>query len=179
MSFTNGRRSFMSALASLAGAAALPASGRDVVAQTPAAPTSDWDLRWLDTLRGKHKQLYDLGSFDLGADQRPLRYTRNFLDTFRDVYQLESPNINTLVGVSGPAFPINASDRLWEKYQLGERSKIVDRAACMECGACALNCPEGAISVRSGVGCAAGILNGALRGTEPTCGCGEDTGNCC
>ena len=118
----------MSALASLAGAAALPASGRDVVAQTPAAPTSDWDLRWLDTLRGKHKQLYDLGSFDLGADQRPLRYTRNFLDTFRDVYQLESPNINTLVGVSGPAFPINASDRLWEKYQLGERSKIVDPA---------------------------------------------------
>ena len=128
MSFTNGRRFFMSALASLAGAAALPASGRDVEAQTPAAPTSDWDLRWLDELRGKHKQLYDLGSFNLGADLRPLRYTRNFLDTFRDVYQLESPNINTLVGVSGPAFPINASDRLWEKYQLGERSKIVDPA---------------------------------------------------
>lgn len=118
----------MSALASLAGAAALPASGRDVAAQTPAAPTSDWDLRWLDELRGRHKQLYDLGSFSLGADQRPLRYTRNFLDTFRDVYQLESPNINTLVGVSGPAFPINASDRLWDKYQLGERSKIVDPA---------------------------------------------------
>jgi hypothetical protein len=95
----------MSALASLAGAAALPASGRDVEAQTSAAPTSDWDLRWLDELRGKHKQLYDLGSFNLGADLRPLRYTRNFLDTFRDVYQLESPNINTLVGSRVPPFP--------------------------------------------------------------------------
>lgn len=60
-----------------------------------------------------------------------------------------------------------------------KRARIVDRDACMECGACALNCPEGAISVRAGVGCAAGILNGALRGTEPTCGCGEDTANCC
>jgi hypothetical protein len=106
----------MSALASLAGGAA----------QTPGASTPNWDLRWLDELRGKHKQLYDLGSFNLGADQAPLRYTRNFLDTFRDVYALESPEINTLVGVSGPAFALNASDRLWEKYALGERSKIID-----------------------------------------------------
>ncbi len=59
-----------------------------------------------------------------------------------------------------------------------KRAKIVGRDACMECGACALNCPEEAISVRSGVGCAAGILNGALRGTEPTCGCGDDA-SCC
>lgn len=81
-------------------------------------------LKYLD-LRGRHKQLYDLRSFNLGVDQGPLRYARNFLDTFRDVYRLESSDINTLVGVSGPAFPINASHRLWEKYELGERSKIV------------------------------------------------------
>ena len=42
------------------------------------------------------------------------------------MYALESPDINTLVGVSGPAFALNASDRLWEKYALGERSKIID-----------------------------------------------------
>src|SRR4051794_32796043 len=103
MSWTNGRRSFLSAFASLAGAAALPSAVREAEAQTPTAPGSEWDLSWLDKLRGKHKQLYDLGSFNLGADQAPLRYTRNFLDTFRDVYRLESPNINTIVGVSGPA----------------------------------------------------------------------------
>jgi len=55
---------------------------------------------------------------------------------------------------------------------------ISDLDACMECGACEMNCPEGAISVRSGVGCAAGILNGLLRGTEPTCEC-DSGGNCC
>jgi intracellular sulfur oxidation DsrE/DsrF family protein len=126
MSLANSRRSFMSALASLAGAAALPASGREVVAQTPAAPNPTWDLAWLDAFRGKHKQVYDLGSHNLAADQAPLRFARNFLDTFRDVYRLESPDINTLVGISGPAFPMNASDRLWAKYQLGERSQIID-----------------------------------------------------
>jgi NAD-dependent dihydropyrimidine dehydrogenase PreA subunit len=48
---------------------------------------------------------------------------------------------------------------------------IQDRDACMECGACALNCPVDAIAVDSGVGCALAMIVGALRGTEPTCDC--------
>lgn len=59
----------------------------------------------------------------------------------------------------------------------GKKARIVDRDACMECGACAKNCPIEAISVESGVGCATGIIIGAIRGTEPTCGCSEDS--CC
>lgn len=53
----------------------------------------------------------------------------------------------------------------------GKKAKIVDRDACMECGACAKNCPTMAISVRAGVGCVTAILRGALRGTEPDCDC--------
>ena len=49
----------------------------------------------------------------------------------------------------------------------------------MECGACALNCAQDAIYVKSGVGCAAGIIEGILRGTEPTCGCGDGAAGCC
>ena len=47
---------------------------------------------------------------------------------------------------------------------------ITDRDLCMECGACARNCAAGAIEVKAGVGCAAAVLMGALRRTEPTCG---------
>jgi NAD-dependent dihydropyrimidine dehydrogenase PreA subunit len=57
------------------------------------------------------------------------------------------------------------------------RARIDDLDACMECGACALNCSAEAIKVESGVGCAAGIIIGAVRGTEPSCGCDEDS--CC
>lgn len=60
-----------------------------------------------------------------------------------------------------------------------KRAVLVDRGACMECGACARNCEPQAIRVRAGVGCAAGILAGLAAGTEPNCGCGEDSSACC
>jgi len=52
-----------------------------------------------------------------------------------------------------------------------KRATIVDRGACMECGACALNCAWGAISVKPGVGCAEAIIHSWIYGGEPTCGC--------
>ena len=61
----------------------------------------------------------------------------------------------------------------------GGKAHIIKRDYCMECGACALNCERQAITVTSGVGCAAGIINGILNNTEPTCSCGGDKGGCC
>jgi ferredoxin len=60
------------------------------------------------------------------------------------------------------------------------RARLVDRGACMECGACMRNCPSSAISVKAGVGCAAAVISGLVRGTAPSCGCdaGEKTGAC-
>ena len=40
------------------------------------------------------------------------------------------------------------------------------------------NCASEAISVQAGVGCVAAILKGAITGTEPNCGC-EDESSCC
>jgi len=120
------RRSFISLVASVAGLAATQVSGAQQPRPALASSSGGFDMTWLDQMKGQHKQLYDLGSHDLGSDPRPLRFARNFLDTFRDEFHLEYPAINTAIGISGPAFPMNASDRLWAKYQLGERSKIID-----------------------------------------------------
>jgi NAD-dependent dihydropyrimidine dehydrogenase PreA subunit len=63
---------------------------------------------------------------------------------------------------------------------IDKKVRIIGRDFCMECAACRKNCPTGAISldVEEGCGCAAGIIQGALKGTAPACG-GPDGNNCC
>jgi NAD-dependent dihydropyrimidine dehydrogenase PreA subunit len=56
------------------------------------------------------------------------------------------------------------------------KARIVEKNLCMECGACAMNCPTEAIEVNAGVGCAAAIINGWITGGEPSCDCGSE---CC
>ena len=48
--------------------------------------------------------------------------------------------------------------------------EIRDPDLCMECGACVMNCAEGALSVHPGVGCAAAILVGWITRSKPRCG---------
>lgn len=55
--------------------------------------------------------------------------------------------------------------------------KIAHRNSCMECGACAINCPVGAITVSRGVGCAAAIINQYI-GKKGECNCDSDL-HCC
>ena len=62
------------------------------------------------------------------------------------------------------------------------KARIMDRASCMECGACANNCEPGAITVRAGVGCASAVISGMIRGTGPQRGRGGPDGvqkGCC
>jgi ferredoxin len=59
----------------------------------------------------------------------------------------------------------------------GKHITIQNLDACMECGACSLNCPASAISVQSGVGCAAAVINSMLGRNGGDCCCGPNTGN--
>jgi MinD superfamily P-loop ATPase len=62
-----------------------------------------------------------------------------------------------------------------------ETARLARPEACMECGACAMNCPTAAIEVESGVGCAYALMLAALRGRDEschTCGCDGEQ-KCC
>lgn len=60
-----------------------------------------------------------------------------------------------------------------------KKAVMINRDFCIECGACEKNCPFYAIEVSPGVGCASAIIKGWLAGTEPTCGCSDDSSGCC
>lgn len=66
----------------------------------------------------------------------------------------------------------------------GNRASMVDRGACMECGACERNCAFDAIHVQSGVGCAAAIIASWFNRGEIACGPADESatgagGGCC
>jgi len=58
-----------------------------------------------------------------------------------------------------------------------KKAEIISKDKCMECGACEINCITHAIKVKQGVGCAAAVITGFFKGTEPTCDC--NSGSCC
>lgn len=63
--------------------------------------------------------------------------------------------------------------------QNGREARLAERSRCMECGACMVNCPTGAIEVESGVGCASAMIYAAVTGKkEVTCGC-DGAPSCC
>ncbi len=75
-----------------------------------------------------------------------------------------------------------------EVFKMNSSHVIIrNRDACMECGACSLNCPAVAIAVQSGVGCAAAVINSMLGKNGGECCCGPATegttadakGGCC
>lgn len=60
----------------------------------------------------------------------------------------------------------------------GNRARIVDRGACMECGACRRNCAFGAIDVTSGAGCASAIIASYFNRGPLACGPGGSDDGC-
>jgi NAD-dependent dihydropyrimidine dehydrogenase PreA subunit len=62
------------------------------------------------------------------------------------------------------------------------RAELTRPLKCMECGACARNCPVQAIDVQSGVGCASAMIRAALREKNmdsSECSCGGSARSCC
>ncbi|HZT76287.1 MAG TPA: hypothetical protein VFA27_06495 [Vicinamibacterales bacterium] len=113
------RRTFLTTIGSVA------AFGAAAGAQPPSASPAI-DISWFDAFKGKHKQVFDLGSFDLSVDS-PLRQPVTYLMAHREVSHLEPPNdINVICAISHKAFPMNATDALWEKYKVGEHWGIKD-----------------------------------------------------
>lgn len=127
MSAPLGRRPFVGTLASLAGIVALTpgtalAASRAARDDEPTIGPGTWDLSWLDTLKGKHRQVFAAG---VGGPPSLLVAT-NWLDAHKEVYGLDYPAVNALVGISVRAFPVNCTDPLWTTYELGRRFEIKD-----------------------------------------------------
>jgi hypothetical protein len=112
------RRAFISTIGAIAGSTVLPAA----IDAQPAVQGGGWDMSWLDRLTGKHKQVFDF------SNPHQLLVIRNWLDAHELVYGLRHPDVNAVVGIGSPSFPVNATDAMYLKYPIGSEWKIIDPA---------------------------------------------------
>jgi intracellular sulfur oxidation DsrE/DsrF family protein len=119
------RRSFLSRLA--AGAAAASAAiglPRLAGAQTATQRETHELDKWIDELKGQHKQIYDCVTKARIGD---MMFARNFVVANRTDYGLKDDDISSIVSLRHEATAFAFNDAMWEKYKIGEVLDIPQR----------------------------------------------------
>lgn len=116
----SSRRSFLTSVAASVGGASLAPLANGVALAAPQGRR--WDLAWLETLRGQHRQVFDCGNLQAF----PLHVVGNYLRGHKELYGLEPRDLTTIVGIAFRAFPINASDALYRTYPIGRLWEVKD-----------------------------------------------------
>ncbi len=113
------RRGFVGAIATLGAGMVLGAG----TGAHPLLVTQQPSDAWLDHLKGKHRQLFDVPDPEGGT---VLRHVRNYLDAWRDAYGVGEQDINVVVTLYARTTPLGLQDAMWAKYQLGAALNITD-----------------------------------------------------
>jgi len=122
---STNRREFLGGVAATATAAGLGAALTTASAATSAAgPGTDF-TRWLDTITGKHLQVYDAPSVNNGM---VLVYAWAYLSTAPQAYAVPESDVGAVVVLRRFAIPIAFNDDTWAKYKLGEVFNVNDPA---------------------------------------------------
>ena len=113
------RRGFVGAIATLGAGMVLGAG----TGAHPLLVTQQPSDAWLDHLKGKHRQLFDVPDPEGGT---VLRHVRNYLDAWRDAYGVGEEDVNVVVTLYARTTPLGLQDAMWAKYQLGAALNIKD-----------------------------------------------------
>ena len=125
-SHTTDRRRFVGTITTLGAGVALGAGTRVhqlFAAQQSAGAAIAASDAWLDHLKGKHRQLFDVPEPEGGT---ALRHLRNYLDAWRDAFGVGERDVSVVVTLYARTTPLGLQDTMWEKYQLGAALNLTD-----------------------------------------------------
>ncbi len=89
-----------------------------------AAGASSTDFtRWLDSIPGKYRQVYDMPELNNGMG---LAWSWVFLLTGQQGYGVPESDLGVVIVLRHDAIPLALQDSAWAKYKLGEQFKIED-----------------------------------------------------
>lgn len=118
------RREFLGRLAAGAVALGLTGSIPEAIAAEPHTRRNVVpDDKWLSSLTGKHRQLFDMPNHMNGMG---LLHVRNYLNTMRDSYGVKKPDVTAVVTLYGMTTLLSFNDAMWQKYGLAKPIKVMD-----------------------------------------------------
>ena len=118
------RRGFLGRVAAATAAALGSAAVMPVAEASEAAATGGTEFeRWLDTIPGKHRQVYDAPEPHNGM---PLMWSHVFLMTGAQAYAVPESELGVVLVLRHAAMPLVLNDSVWAKYKFGEFYKIAD-----------------------------------------------------
>jgi intracellular sulfur oxidation DsrE/DsrF family protein len=135
------RREFLGRIA--AGAIALGFTGSAPKAfAAERLPTSDPTPsdKWLASVTGKHRQFFDMPAHQNGLG---LLHVRNYLNTLRDTYHVNRPDVTAVVGLYGGTTLLGFNDAMWKKYDIGKVLKVMDSSNVAATGNAFYAAPSG------------------------------------
>ncbi len=123
--YPNARRNFLGGIAAGAAAAGVAAAAVPVAAAAAAAAPSTDFTKWLDSIPGKHRQVYDMPELN---DAFGLLWSYAFFLTGTQAYGVPESDLGVVVVLRHATIPLAFNDATWAKYKLGEVFKINDPA---------------------------------------------------
>jgi hypothetical protein len=90
----------------------------------PALPvSSDWDMSWVDRLKGKHRAVFDSPAVSEGDALFRAVMWRN---QNKEVYGTDPADMSAVIVIRHVAIPLAMNDAYWEKYRIGKDVKLKD-----------------------------------------------------
>jgi len=126
---TTPRRAFMSSVASIGtviGLSGLASAAHAAEAGGAAAEPATGFAKWLDSIGGKYRQVFDAPESNEGM---PLIFPFVFLLTGPKAYGVPDQDLGVVIVLRHKAIPIALTDAMWSKYRLGEEFGIKDPAS--------------------------------------------------
>lgn len=117
------RRTFIGQIAVAAAAVGAGAPTTLLGAEPTGRTRREPDDRWLDEVKGRHRQIFDMPQPAAGL---PLIHVRNFLNTYKAAYGLGVGEVGAAAALYFMSAPLAFTDPLWAKYKLGEATGVVD-----------------------------------------------------
>ena len=137
------RREFLGRLA--AGAVAIGLTGTrafaaEHIARTDITPSD----KWLSSVKGKHRQFFDMPHHQNGMG---VLHVRNYLNALRDTYGVKHPDATAVVGLYGMSTMLGFNDAMWQKYGVATPIKVMDGSKAPATGNVFYRAPAGAASL--------------------------------